>query len=157
MEIEIPSNAIELVKKWEGLHKRKSDGLVYPYVCPAGYWTIGYGSTRLIDGSPVTESTGPFTEQQCEELMLWELRRNVSDAIKASPVLAGRPEALGAIASFIFNLGIGRYRASTLRRVVNQENWEEARRQIKKWVYGGGRRLPGLIARRQEESEYLVS
>jgi lysozyme len=155
METEIPINAVRLVKKWEGLHKKKTDGMVYPYLCPAGVWTIGYGSTRHFDGSPIRKDTPPLSPQDCESLMLLELGKCVRNAVALSPILVQYPETLGAIASFIYNLGISRYRASTLRRMVNIENWPESQTQIRKWVYSNGMRLAGLVARRNEESTFL--
>jgi lysozyme len=155
METEIPQHAVDLVKRWEGLHKVKADGLVYPYVCPAGVWTIGYGSTRDAWGLPIRSDTPPMSPQDCETLMLGELRRCVKSALRYSPILSEYPNALGAVASFIFNLGAGRYLASTLRRKINEGQWEEAKEQIVKWVYASGRRLPGLVARRNDEAQYL--
>lgn len=153
--MEIPVNAVELVKKWEGLHKKGSDGLIYPYLCPAGMWTIGFGSTRDFDGKPITKDTPPKTPEECERLMLMELAGCVRQAVKHSPILVENEEALGAISSFIFNLGSGNYYRSTLRRKINEGDWEQARKEISKWVWGGGRRLPGLVARRMEEASYL--
>lgn len=153
--MEIPATAVELVKKWEGLHKVGKDGLIYPYVCPAGYWTIGYGSTRDFAGNSVTSTTGPYTEAQCEELMLRELERCVRYALFMSPILQWNMDRLSAISSFIFNLGPGRYKASTLRKRINEQNYDEARKEIVRWVYAGGRRLAGLYARRKEEASYL--
>lgn len=153
--MEIPSVAVELVKKWEGLHKKGSDGLVYPYLCPARVWTIGFGSTRDFDGKPITKDTPPKTVSECEALMELELRKCVAQALRYSPTLATNEEALGAISSFIFNLGASNYYRSTLRRRINEGNIDEARKEIKKWVWAAGRRLPGLVARRNEEAGYL--
>lgn len=153
--MEIPANAVTLVKRWEGLHKKGRDGLVYPYLCPAMVWTIGYGSTRETDGRPITKDTRPKTESECEDLMMIELRRCHTAALRNSPILVNHEEALGAICSFIFNLGAGAYQRSTLRRRINEEDWEEAQREIKKWVWAGGKRLNGLVARRNEESRFL--
>lgn len=148
--------AIELVKRWEGLHKVKEDGLVYPYLCPAGVWTIGYGSTRHFDGTRITNGTSPLSPEECERLMLLELDRCTVRVLRESPILALYPEACGAITSFVFNLGIGAYRASTLKKKIDEGDFEEAQNQIKRWVWAGGRRLPGLVARREQESQYLV-
>lgn len=153
--MEIPVSAVELVKKWEGLHKKGTDGLIYPYLCPAQVWTIGFGSTRDFDGKPITKDTKPKTPDECEALMLLELRKCVFSALRYSPVLVDDEEALGAISSFIFNLGAGAYYRSTLRRKINEKDREAARSEIMKWVWAGGRRLPGLVARRNEESKYL--
>ncbi len=42
----VSEDGIELVKRFEGLHKVQEDGMVAAYRCPAGKWTIGYGSTK---------------------------------------------------------------------------------------------------------------
>ena len=62
---------------------------------------------------------------------------------------------LAAIVDFTFNLGAGRLQTSTLRRRVNQRDWGAARQELRRWVYGGGRVLPGLVARRFAEVEIL--
>jgi len=52
-------------------------------------------------------------------------------------------------------LGAGRLQTSTLRRRVNQMDWAGATLELRKWVHGGGRVLPGLVARRQAEIALL--
>lgn len=151
----IPQVGIDLVKRWEGLHKLGSDGLYHPYLCPANVWTIGYGSTRGFDGSPIRKDTKAVTAEEAEQLMLKELRTCVTAALRYSPVLISYEEALGAIASFIFNLGASSYYRSTLRRRINEEDWESAKSEIRKWIWGGGKQLPGLILRRNAEASYL--
>nr|NDG07649.1 lysozyme [Oxalobacteraceae bacterium] len=59
------------------------------------------------------------------------------------------PESrLAAIVDFTFNLGAGRLQTSTLRRRVNQRDWDAASYEPRRWVYGGGKVLSGLVARR---------
>lgn len=72
-------------------------------------------------------------------------------ALALSPVLSSHPMIACAIADFIYNLGAGRYRASTLRRKVEAQNWPETCEHLTKWVWGGGRKLLGLVLRRQVE------
>jgi lysozyme len=150
-----PENAVELCRRFEGFHKKGLDGLAYPYICPAGVWTIGYGTTRFPDGSRVTKDTQPITEARATEYLEHELNIAIYFALTLSPILAQSNERLGAIASFIYNLVPSAYKRSTLRRRVNEGNWEEAKKEILKWVYGGGKRLPGLVLRRQQEAMYL--
>jgi len=57
--------------------------------------------------------------------------------------------------NFTFNLGAGRLQTSTLRRRINQRDWAASAQELRRWVYGGGRVLPGLITRRVAESELL--
>ena len=56
---------------------------------------------------------------------------------------------------FTFNLGAGRLQTSTLRRRINHTDWAGAALELRKWVHGGGRVLPGLVARRQAEIALL--
>lgn len=69
------------------------------------------------------------------------------------PGLGG--DRLCAIADFAYNLGLGRLKASTLRRKINDEDWEGAKAELAKWVRGGGRVLPGLVLRRAAEAAIL--
>ena len=79
-------------------------------------------------------------------------------AIKMVPVLAAEPEGrLAAIVDFTFNLGAGRLQASTLRRRVNQRVWAGAAQELRRWVYGGGKVLPGLVLRRVAEASFLLA
>ena len=64
---------------------------------------------------------------------------------------------LAAIVDFTFNLGAGRLQTSTLRRRINQRDWGTAERELRRWVYGGGRVLPGLISRRNHEAALLLA
>jgi Phage lysozyme len=88
------------------------------------------------------------------------LTADMADALRATlrycPVLANEPEGrLAAIVDFTFNLGAGRLQASTLRRRVNQRDWSGAAQELRRWVYGGGRVLPGLVIRREAETLLL--
>jgi lysozyme len=141
--------ALPLIKKWEGLHRVGKDGLIYPYRDPAGYPTIGYGT--LVPSMTV----GPITEEYAFLLLYIKYAQAKAYALMESPILARYPKRLAAISSFVYNLGIGRYRSSTLRTKVNAGNWVEAKYQIQRWVYAGGRKLNGLVARRKEEAELL--
>ena len=71
--------------------------------------------------------------------------------LKASPTLINNPNALGAILSFTYNLGVSRYRASTLRKRLDAADWQGAREQIVKWNKAGGKALKGLTRRREAE------
>jgi len=71
-------------------------------------------------------------------------------------VLITEPEGrLAAIVDFTFNLGAGRLQTSTLRRRVNQRDWVAATQELRRWVYGGGKVLPGLVTRRLTEAALL--
>lgn len=152
--------AATLCKHFEGLHKVGSDGLIRPYICPAGHPTIGYGTVYKPDGTVVTMQDQPISKETAEEWLLSELRSNyMTGVMRASPVLIGNPKALAAITDFAYNFGVGRYRGSTLRRKINEQNWDEAANQLMRWVNGTiqgvFRPLPGLVRRRKAEAALL--
>ena len=70
-------------------------------------------------------------------------------------VRTGDWRILNAIVDFTYNLGVGRLQTSTLRRKLNEEDWEGAKEQLRLWVRGGGRVLPGLVRRREAEIKLL--
>lgn len=73
------------------------------------------------------------------------------------PVLANEPEGqLAAIVDFMFNLGTSRLQTSTLRRRISQRDWADAATELRRWVYGGGKVLPGLVTRREAEAAWLL-
>lgn len=123
-----------------------------PYLCPADVPTIGYGSTFYADGRRVTLQDAPITRAVARALMMHELERVCVPAVKrCCPSLEKHLSKFNAIADFVFNLGAGRLQTSTLRRKLNEEDWDGAKEQLMRWVYGGGRKLPGLVARRTAE------
>lgn len=141
----VPDQALALARRFEGLRLR-------PYLCPAGIPTIGYGHT----GPDVTLQSQPITRTFAEELLVEDMARFVAGALRLCPALATEPDGrLAAIADFAFNLGLGRLQTSTLRRRVNQRDWPAAAHELRRWVRGGGRVLPGLVARREAEVALL--
>ena len=130
-------------------------GMVYPYLCPAGVPTIGRGNTRYLDGRPVTMNDPPISLDAAERLFLMSLPPYLYGVLKASPNLAKHPDAWGAMADFAFNLGVARYRASTLKRKVDEEDWDAVEDELMKWTRAGGRVLRGLVLRREAEAKFL--
>ena len=149
--IAVPQAAVQLAKQFEGFERvpKADPGRASPYICPAGFWTIGYG--HLCD-----PAHPPITEKEGEALLAQDLMVALNAALRYCPVLITEPEGrLAAIVDFTFNLGAGRLQASTLRRRVNQRDWPSAAHELRRWVYGGGRVLPGLVIRREAETLLL--
>ena len=130
--------------------KRGIEITAVPYIGPAGFWTIGYG--HLCDPKHL-----PITEAEAEVYLALDLQTALAATLRYCPVLATEPESrLAAIVDFTFNLGAGRLQTSTLRRRVNQRDWAAAARELRRWVYGGGKVLPGLVTRRETEAAWLL-
>jgi lysozyme len=149
--IEVPKTAIQLAKRFEGFHlvPKVDPARAHPYICPAGFWTIGFG--HLCD-----PKHPPITETEAEVYLARDLQTALAATLRYCPVLATEAEErLAAIVDFTFNLGAGRLQTSTLRRRINQRDWVAAKQELRRWVYGGGKVLPGLVARREAECVLL--
>ena len=151
--IEVPKAAVDLAKRFEGFERKAKRGVeitAIPYICPAGFWTIGYG--HLCD-----PKHPPITEAKAEVYLARDLQTALVATLRYCPVLATEPDGrLAAIVDFTFNLGAGRLQTSTLRRRINQRDWGAAGQELRRWVYGGGKVLPGLVSRREAEAAWLV-
>lgn len=132
----------KLIRHFEQLRLRA-------YLCPAGVPTNGYGST----GRDVYIGMPDWTVEQAETRMERDAGVHWLAALKYCPVLMG--DQVAAIADFSYNVGATRLKASTLRRKINARQWPAARRELLKWVHGGGRVLPGLVIRRHAEAAML--
>ncbi len=130
-----------LIRRFEGCR-------LMPYICPAGVWTCGWGSTGwgVVPGQPWTQA---YADQRLEI----DAQRFAAGTLVSCPRLGG--DRLCAIADFAYNLGLGALKASTLRRRVNAEDWQAAKYELSRWVNGGGKRLPGLVLRRAAEAALL--
>jgi len=61
-----------------------------------------------------------------------------------------------AVVNWVFNLGVGRWCSSTFSRRVQAGDWLEASDKCRRWVHGGGRKLPGLVLRREMEVALMM-
>lgn len=146
--IEIPQAAIDLAKRFEGFQRvpKADPSCAHPYICPAGYWTIGYGHLCNPTHPPITMEEG-------EVLLAQDLKSALNATLRYCPVLSSESEErLAAIVDFTFNLGAGRLQTSTLRRRVNQRDWSGVKIELCRWVYGGAKVLQGLVSRRMAEA-----
>lgn len=126
-----------LIKRFEGCK-------LMPYYCPAGVLTCGWGST-----GPDVFPGRAWTQEYADSRMLMDAQKFARGTLALCPSLTGNK--LSAIADFSYNLGLGRLKASTLRRKVNAGDWSGVPAELRKWVNGGGRRLQGLVLRREAE------
>lgn len=139
----ITHNGLALIKHFEGFRPEI-------YYCPAGLPTIGYG--HVLRETVLSLYKEHISESTAEQL----LRSDVQDAERAVLRLIDvslSDEQFDALVSFTFNLGEAALQRSTLRRKINQGYHHEAAREFKRWVWAGGKRLKGLVRRRQAESD----
>lgn len=134
------SKALDLIKKYEGFSP-------VPYLCPGGVWTIGYGHTEGVNKymEPISElHAGQLLKQDLEKVI-----KNVHSAVKV-PL---NDSQYAALYSFVFNLGTGNFKKSTLLKKINKRDFIGAAGEFERWVFAGGKKLAGLERRRKEEKE----
>ena len=141
------TTAIDLIKQFEGFRSES-------YQDTVGVWTIGYGTTR-INGQPVTAGM-TITQQQALELVQQEVNKLTRqiNIIVAVPI---NDNQLNALVDFAYNLGFNALKTSTLIRKLNAGDYNGAADQFDRWVYAGGKILPGLVRRREAEKQLFVS
>lgn len=133
------SNGVALIKEFEGFQAR-------PYICPAGFPTVGYGHV-ILSGETFD---GSLTEEAATAVLYKDLPRYEGpvDRLIEAPLSQGQFDAL---VSFTFNLGERALAESTLRRLINKNLFAEAGPQFDRWVFAGTTKLPGLVRRRAAE------
>lgn len=119
------------------------------YLCPAKKPTIGWGHTKGVKmGQHITLAVA-------EDLL-------VEDIAPIERLLNGmkinfRQEQFDALVSWIFNLGEGKFKGSTMyKRIIGNAKNEEITDQLVKWIYSDGRPLQGLIKRRVAEANLFI-
>lgn len=141
-----PQAMLALCRRFEGCR-------LIAYLCPALVWTCGWGAT----GRDITRATR-WTQSQADARLEVDAWQHYREACRISPVLWLVPEAIGAaIGDFVFNLGPAAYRASTLRKRVDAQDWPAVATELARWVFGGGRKLPGLVLRRHAEALMILN
>lgn len=131
---------IEQIKAFEGLR-------LEAYRDAAGVLTIGYGHT----GSDINEGDR-ITVYWAKELLRNDL--GATEAAVRRLHVARTQGQFDALVSFAFNLGIERLQGSTLLKVIRHGgSHDQIRREFKRWVYAGGKKLRGLERRRAWEAK----
>jgi len=139
---------IELIKQFEGFSST-------PYLCPAGVWTIGYGTTRYPDGRKVSQHDKPITEAEATKLLADTLVDNETGVLSLIEADLMQHE-FDALVSFAYNLGLQNLKTSTLRKRINEGDYIAAAREFDKWVKAKGKVLPGLVSRRKAEQAMFL-
>jgi lysozyme len=137
--------ALALMRRFEGLY-------LTPYLCSAGVPTIGYGATYYEDGTRVTLFDAAITKERAEALLIWMVQTVYLPTVMRLCPGIDSPNRLAALIDFTFNLGGNALKNSSLRRKVNAGMWSAVPTELRKWVMAAGRRLRGLVIRREAEA-----
>ena len=136
--------AIELIKQFEGCRLES-------YLCPAGMWTIGYGTT---DG---VKQGMKISQEHAEELLIKDCQMFYSGVIKHSGGICNEKQ-VGALVSFVYNVGVKAFEESTLLKVIKKKpNDAQIKNELMRWVFVNGKVMRGLERRRKAEAELYFS
>lgn len=133
---------IDLIKKYEGCK-------LTAYKCPAGVPTIGYGHTQSV-------KMGMTISQAQADAFLKDDIKPLESVLNKMGINYTQNQ-FDALISWLFNLGVGNFNNSTLKKkILAKASDEEITDQIVKWVNAGGKPLLGLKRRRVEEANLFL-
>ena len=135
-----------------GLFVAKHEGLVLgTYVDPVGILTSCFGHT----GSEL-KLNQKFTEDECLATLAKDLEKHDKEMMKNIKVSLSNEEH-AAYLSFVYNVGVGNFKSSTLLKNLNTNKRVGACNQLTRWVFAKGKKLRGLVTRREEERKLCLS
>ena len=147
-ELLVSPRALELIGDAESCR-------LNPYVCPAGLITNGIGNTHGVDDKPIT------LEQVAKDWV-----RNIQSSEKCLVASMGTASMsqghIDAFTSFIFNTGCTRFKhnrdgsETRIYKHIKNSRYTAACHELRFWVYGGRKKLNGLVTRRAKETEICL-
>jgi lysozyme len=142
-KLSVSQTGIDMIKGFEGFRS-------YPYTCPGGALTIGYGTTM---------KPGEFTsvtKEQAEAL----LRKSIvgfERSIKKLVTVPLSQNQYDALVSFTYNVGAGALKRSTLLKNLNSGDYTGAADELLRFTRSNGKVLEGLEKRRQKERTLFLT
>jgi lysozyme len=159
--VKVSRAAIDMIKHHEGVRTK-------PYRCPALLWTVGVG--HVIDPThaavkyeerknlPIPAGWDRvLTMDEVDGILSQDLGRFERGVVRLCPAAVGNQGIFDSLVSFAFNVGLGNLQRSSLRMKTNRGEFEEAADEFLKWTKAGGRVLPGLVKRRNDERALYLS
>lgn len=159
---------LKMLKHHEGVRFK-------PYLCPAVVWTVGVGRVLYQEQIklPVVRKEGytgiirkefelrgednrVWTQEEVDALLDEDIVRFTRGVARLVNDRASDGQ-FSAMVSFAFNAGLGALQRSTIRMKHNRKDYEGAAESFLMWTKGGGKVLPGLVKRRQDERALYLS
>jgi lysozyme len=145
------TNALNFIKKAEGGLYLKA------YQDSGGVWTVGWGSIYDFDKQRKVQQGDIITEAQAQKWLDMETSQNAMD-IKALVKVPLTNNQLNALISFVYNVGINGFKASSMLRLLNSgADKNTVAAQFDRWVYDNGVKVKGLINRRNAEKKLFLT
>ena len=151
-------DTLDRVMSQKGIeHLKLSEGLrLKAYQDTGDVWTIGYGHTSAAGGMKVYAGLA-ITHAQAEQLLKDDLETMTYPVIKRLVKIDLTQGQFDALCSFIYNLGEGQVKTSTLLKLLNAKDYKGASAQFGRWIYDNGKKFDGLVTRRASEQALFNS
>lgn len=161
--------AIKIIKRFEGIADGDPTTVnLDPYLCPAGYWTIGWGHVvrdvygKMLKGEAdklKAKAIYPYgiSKEQAHEMLIADINRVWAELgpvlYEDGTIFLLSNNQICALISFVFNVGISAFKRSTLLQRLREGRLDNVPDQLKRWNRAGGNVMRGLVRRRAAEAE----
>lgn len=146
----ITQETVDLIKRFEGCK-------LTAYRCPAGKWTIGYGTTSD-SGIGVQVSAGMRISEEQAEAYLWRTLEHFSEKmLPLFTTIVPTPNQFGAMLSLAYNIGLTAFKKSTCLKRFNAGDVKGAAEALQWFNKANGKKLQGLVNRRAAEATYMLA
>lgn len=140
---------VDLVKEFEGFEARA-------YKCPAGVWTIGYGTTAAAGVGIVPVDGMTISKAKAEGYLQAGLSK-FANAISLEISAPINENEYGAFVSLAYNVGPDAFKKSSALRHFNAGKKAAAADAILLWNKAGGKISAGLVRRRAAERALFLT
>jgi lysozyme len=140
--------ALSIAKPFEGFEAN-------PYPDPgtgAEPWAIGFGSTHDVNDRQVTPQTPSISYSVACDLAMRDMYR-AFQAIGSDITAPMTMHEIAAVMDFVYNVGAGNFKNSTLLRMINSKQYALAAEQFERWDEAAGQVMAGLLRRRLAEEQ----
>lgn len=143
----LSDNGMKLLEQFEGLK-------LEAYLDSANIATIGYGTIKYPSGSRV-KIGDKITKAQAKEYKLHDLKE-FENTVNTSVTVPLSQNQYDALVSLSYNIGSGAFKNSTLLKKLNNKDYKGSADQFLVWIKSGGKKVQGLVNRREAERKLFL-
>lgn len=148
--MKVSQTGIDLIASFEGL---RLDAYPDPGSADGIPWTIGYGCTVYPDGTKVKKGD-TISKENALRCLEYDVVKRADVINQILSLITVTQNQFDALVSFVYNIGVGGFKKSTLLKKVKADpNDPEIRKQFMRWNKNAGRIMAGLTRRRQAEAD----
>lgn len=141
---------LSLIMKWEGYRE-------YAYLCQAGKWTVGYGSTFLTSKNRSVKEGDSLSKDKALEELHAHVSKSILPKIEEVEKSHGEiPKSLKeSLCSLAYNEGSSCLNSQTFKKALDAKDAREMASWFRMWRLVKGEVNEGLVNRRNDEVEHF--